>query len=157
MAMALKAAPAVQPVVTAADRKDEVDIYCGNISPVTQDFDDPLKWWKVNFYPFFVFRAVDMSQKENTGTLKYMAHVARDILAIPDVSISVECFFSSLKHTLSDARSSMTAETASVGIVTKEWLKSGLAEGVNYMEFIRINIKNIHIIFILYSYSTSLI
>jgi hypothetical protein len=65
--------------------------------------------------------------------------VARDILAIPGVSISAECLFSSLKHTLSNARSSMTAETASVDIVTKEWLKSGLAEGVDYMEFIRIN------------------
>jgi hypothetical protein len=40
-----------------------------------------------------------------------------------------------LNHTPSDARSSMTAETASVEIVTKEWLRSGLAEGVNYMDF----------------------
>lgn len=65
-----------------------------------------------------------------------MARVARDILAIPGVSISVERLFSSVKHTLSDARSSMTAETAAVDIVTKEWLKSGLAEDVDYMKFI---------------------
>jgi hypothetical protein len=58
-----------------------------------------------------------------------MGRVAWDILVIPGVSISVEHLFSSLKHTLSDARSSMTAETASVEIFTKEWLKSGLAEG----------------------------
>ena len=70
-----------------------------------------------------------------------MARVARDILAIPGVSISVERLFSGLKHTLSDARASMTAETASVDIVTKEWLKSGLAEGVNYMDFIKIHAK----------------
>ena len=70
-----------------------------------------------------------------------MARVARDILAIPGVSISVERLFSSLKHTLSDARASMTAETASVDIITKEWLKSGLAEGVNYMDFIKIHAK----------------
>jgi hypothetical protein len=76
--------------------------------------------------------------QENSGALKYMGRVARDILAIPGVSISVERLFSSLKHTLSDARSSMTAETASVDIVTKEWLKSGLAEGVNYTDFIKI-------------------
>ncbi|KAJ7710654.1 hypothetical protein B0H17DRAFT_914879, partial [Mycena rosella] len=46
--------------------------------------------------------------------------------------ISVERLFSSVKHSLSDARSSMTAETASVDIVTKEWLKSGLGKGINY-------------------------
>ncbi|KAJ7737172.1 hypothetical protein DFH07DRAFT_685844, partial [Mycena maculata] len=55
-----------------------------------------------------------------------------DILAIPGVSISVEHLFSSVKHTLSDACSSMIAETAVVDIVTKEWLKSGL----DYTEFI---------------------
>ena len=70
-----------------------------------------------------------------------MAQVARDILAIPGVSISVERLFSSLKHTLSDARSSMTAETASVGIVTKKRSKSGLGEGVNYMDFIKTHSK----------------
>ncbi|KAJ7021234.1 hypothetical protein C8F04DRAFT_892672, partial [Mycena alexandri] len=51
---------------------------------------------------------------------------------------SVERLFSSLKHTLSDARSSMTAETTSIDIVTKEWRKSGLDKGINYMDFIRI-------------------
>ncbi|KAJ7687508.1 hypothetical protein B0H17DRAFT_939352, partial [Mycena rosella] len=47
-------------------------------------------------------------------------------------TISVEHLFSSVKHSLSDARSSMTAEMASVDIVTKEWLKSGLGKGINY-------------------------
>ncbi|KAJ6629632.1 hypothetical protein B0H10DRAFT_1776203, partial [Mycena sp. CBHHK59/15] len=60
-----------------------------------------------------------------------MARVARDILAIPDVNISVEC--------LSDARSFMTAETVSLDIVTKEWLRSGLSKGVNYVDFIKIH------------------
>jgi len=32
----------------------------------------------------------------------------------------------------------MTAEMVSVDIVTKEWLKEGLAEGVNYTDFIKI-------------------
>ncbi|KAJ7795934.1 hypothetical protein B0H13DRAFT_2392880 [Mycena leptocephala] len=35
----------------------------------------------------------------------------------------------------------MTTETASADIITKEWLKSGLAQGVNYMDFIRIHGK----------------
>ncbi|KAJ7831822.1 hypothetical protein B0H14DRAFT_3463771 [Mycena olivaceomarginata] len=104
MAMALKAAPAVKTVSTTIDGKDEVELYCGNISPVSETFDDPLTWWK-----------------ENVGTLKYMARIARDILAIPGVSISVERLFSSLKHTLSDARSSMTAETAFSYVPNSGW------------------------------------
>ncbi|KAJ7236793.1 hypothetical protein C8J57DRAFT_1088019 [Mycena rebaudengoi] len=52
------------------------------------------------------------------------------------VSISVERLFSSLKHTLTDSRSSMTALTAPLDIVTKAWLKFGLGEDVNYMGFI---------------------
>ncbi|KAJ7768651.1 hypothetical protein DFH07DRAFT_736314, partial [Mycena maculata] len=60
-----------------------------------------------------------------------------DILPIPGVSISVEHLFSSVKHTLSDARSSMTAETAAVNIVTKEWLKPGL----DYTKFINAHRK----------------
>ncbi|KAJ7306290.1 hypothetical protein DFH08DRAFT_720868 [Mycena albidolilacea] len=55
------------------------------------------------------------------------------------VSISIEHLFSSVKHPLSDARSSMIAETVSVDIVTKEWLKSGLDQGINYMDFIKIH------------------
>jgi hypothetical protein len=77
--------------------------------------------------------------KQNEGTLKYIVRVVWDILAIPGVSISVERLFSSVKHTLSDARSSMTVETASVDFVTKEWLKLGLSQGVNYMDFIKIH------------------
>jgi hypothetical protein len=36
------------------------------------------------------------SLAKNSGTSKYMGYVARDILAIPRVSISVERLFSSL-------------------------------------------------------------
>jgi hypothetical protein len=60
--------------------------------------------------------------------------IARDILAIPGVSISVEWLFSSSKHTLSDSRSAMMAESASKTVVTKEWLKKGLGVGVNYLD-----------------------
>ncbi|KAF7346736.1 Reverse transcriptase-RNase H-integrase [Mycena sanguinolenta] len=88
MAMALKAAPILSTATgsttatVASDGKDEVELYCGNISPVADDFDDPLGWWK-----------------DNSGTLKYMGRVARDILAIPGVSISVERpFFESQTH-----------------------------------------------------------
>jgi hypothetical protein len=33
----------------------------------------------------------------------------------------------------------MNAETVSVDIFTKEWLKSGLGQGVNSMDFIKIH------------------
>ncbi|KIK72863.1 hypothetical protein PAXRUDRAFT_179767, partial [Paxillus rubicundulus Ve08.2h10] len=52
---------------------------------------------------------------------------------VPGVSVSVERLFSSTKHTLTDSRSSMTATTASKTVVTKEWLKKGLGEDVNYL------------------------
>jgi len=67
--------------------------------------------------------------QEMQGTLIFMSRVARDVLAIPGVGISCERLFSSVKRTLADSRSSMTAKTASVDIVTKEWLKAGLVEG----------------------------
>jgi hypothetical protein len=66
-----------------------------------------------------------------------LARIARDILAIPGVSISVERLFSSSKHTLSDSRSSLTAESASKTVIAKEWLKKGLGEGVDYLENVR--------------------
>ncbi|KAJ7459583.1 hypothetical protein B0H11DRAFT_1737037, partial [Mycena galericulata] len=53
---------------------------------------------------------------------------------LPGVGISVERLFSSLKH----IRTSMTADTVSVDVVYKEWLKAGVAEGVNYTDYIRI-------------------
>jgi hypothetical protein len=58
-----------------------------------------------------------------------LACIAHDILAIPEVSISVEQLFLSSKHTLSDLHSSMTAESASKTVVDKEWLKKGLGVG----------------------------
>jgi hypothetical protein len=67
-----------------------------------------------------------------------LALIARDILAIPGVSISVERLFSSSKHTLSDSRSAMTAESASKTVVAKEWLKKGLGVGINYLDDVRV-------------------
>src|SRR5271168_3406787 len=63
-----------------------------------------------------------------------MGHIARDILAIPGVSISVEWLFSSSEHTLSDTCSSLTAVSALKTVVVKEWLKKGFGEDVNYLD-----------------------
>ncbi len=59
--------------------------------------------------------------------------MARDIFAIPAASVSVERLFSSAKKTLTDARSSMSAETAAKTILTKEWLKKGLGDGLKFL------------------------
>ena len=88
------------------------------------------------------------------GYLGFMARVARDILAIPGVNISVERLFSSVKHTLTDARSSMTAEMAPLDIVTKERLKARLVDGINYMDFIKLIHSKPHLnIFKIYLHS----
>jgi hypothetical protein len=67
-----------------------------------------------------------------------LALIAHDILAVPAVSISVERLFLSSKHTLSDSRSAMTAESTSKMVIAKEWLKKGLGVGVNYLDDVRI-------------------
>ncbi|KAJ7339051.1 hypothetical protein DFH08DRAFT_964101 [Mycena albidolilacea] len=61
------------------------------------------------------------SAQSGRRSVKYMGYVAWDTLAIPGVGISVE--------------------KQSVDIITKEWLKSGLAEGVNYTDFIKVHEK----------------
>jgi hypothetical protein len=63
-----------------------------------------------------------------------LALIVCDILAIPSVSISVKCLFSSSKHTLSDMCSSMMAESASKTITTKEWLKKSFGYKVHYLD-----------------------
>lgn len=64
--------------------------------------------------------------------------IAHDILSIPGVSVSIEQLFSSSRHTMSDSRSSMTADMALKAVVTKERLKKGLGEGVKYLQGINI-------------------
>ncbi|TFK80675.1 hypothetical protein K466DRAFT_503485 [Polyporus arcularius HHB13444] len=68
-----------------------------------------------------------------------LSRIARDILAIPGVSIGVERLFSSCRHTLTDPRSSLSPDTASMTIICKEWLKRGLGDDVDYLEGISIH------------------
>jgi hypothetical protein len=77
---------------TAGDGKDEVDLYFHNISSVAPYFDDPLGWWKVSFAFLPQIRCSILS-KQNEGTLKYLARVVWDVLAIAGVSISVGRLF----------------------------------------------------------------
>ncbi|VDC00043.1 unnamed protein product [Peniophora sp. CBMAI 1063] len=64
--------------------------------------------------------------------------IVRDILAIHGVSVSVERLFSSSGLTLHDNRARLTAVMAGKTIITKEWLKRGFGEGVDYLEGVAI-------------------
>jgi len=97
----------------------ELEAYFSGTNPCLDG--DALRWWKTNATNYPV-----------------LAHIARDILATPGVSISVECLFSSSKHTLSDMRSSLTAVSASKTVVVKEWLKKGFGSDVNYLDGARV-------------------
>ncbi|TFY56694.1 hypothetical protein EVJ58_g7479 [Rhodofomes roseus] len=70
---------------------------------------DPLVWWKEHAHKFPV-----------------IASMARDFLAIPGASVSVECLFSASRHLCVDTRSSLKAETISEAMCSKQWLKDGL-------------------------------
>ena len=73
--------------------------------------------------------------------LLVLTHIACDILTITGVSILVEQLFSSSKHTLSDAWSSLSAESASKTVVSKEWLKNGFGEGLDYLDNVHTHTK----------------
>ena len=55
-----------------------------------------------------------------------IASMARDFLAIPGSSVSVERLFSASRHLCVDTRSAFKAETISEAMCAKEWLRNGL-------------------------------
>ncbi|KAF7360904.1 Dimer-Tnp-hAT domain-containing protein [Mycena sanguinolenta] len=73
--------------------------------------DAPLVWWKEYAYRFPV-----------------VARMARDFLAIPGTSVSVEHLFSRSRHLCHEARGSMKAETITQAILTKMRIKAGYLE-----------------------------
>jgi hypothetical protein len=54
--------------------------------------------------------------------------MARDFLAIPATSVSVEHTFSKSRHICSDLRSSLKAQTITEALLSKVWIRSGLFE-----------------------------
>lgn len=74
------------------------------------------------------------------GRHPVLVRAARDILAIPGVSVSVERMFSSLRHTLSDERASMVAQTIRMSVLSKERLKTNLGSG-KFTDFINVHSK----------------
>ncbi|KAJ7748155.1 hypothetical protein DFH07DRAFT_688671, partial [Mycena maculata] len=55
-----------------------------------------------------------------------LSRITHGILAIAGVSIAVKWLFSSSKHTMSDAWSSMAAATTAATLLKKEFLNAGL-------------------------------
>ncbi|KAJ3003160.1 hypothetical protein NUW54_g5447 [Trametes sanguinea] len=100
-------------------RPSEIDVYFTDVHPC--DENGALQWWK-----------------DHAAQFPVLALIARDILAIPGVSIAVERLFSSCRHTLRDARSSLSASSASMTVITKEWLKRGLGDNIDYLEQVSI-------------------
>ena len=54
------------------------------------------------------------------------------------MSVPVERLFSSSGLTLRDNRARLTATTAGKTVITKEWLKRGFGEGIDYLEGVAI-------------------
>ncbi|KAF7349507.1 Dimer-Tnp-hAT domain-containing protein [Mycena sanguinolenta] len=68
-----------------------------------------LKWWKENEHEFPI-----------------ISKIARDFLAIPGTSVSVERLFSSARHLCHESRASLNSKTISEAMLTKMWIKEGL-------------------------------
>ncbi|KAF7372567.1 hypothetical protein MVEN_00119300 [Mycena venus] len=73
------------------------------------DRNAPLTWWKEHEHDFPI-----------------TSKMARDFLAIPGTSVSVERLFSSARHLCHESRVSFKASTISEAMLTKMWIKDGL-------------------------------
>lgn len=110
---------------------EELDSYFRGTFPCDR-YDDVLHWWKVSNSPYYLPEScflTNVSQKHES-TFPILARMACDILAIPGVSISVERLFSVCRHVITEARCSMTANTARMTICAKEWLREGLGDEI---------------------------
>ena len=79
------------------------------MKPVGGDPNKPLAWWKIHASEYLT-----------------VTRMARDFLAIPGTSVSVERLFSKSRHLCSDLRSSLLAPTIMRAMLSKCWIKDGL-------------------------------
>ncbi|KAF4618026.1 hypothetical protein D9613_012868 [Agrocybe pediades] len=70
---------------------------------------NPLEWWKAHSLSF-----------------PTIARMARDFLAIPATSVSVERAFSQSRHICTDLRSSLKEKTIREALLSKAWIRAGL-------------------------------
>jgi len=57
-----------------------------------------------------------------------ISRMARDFLAIPATSVSVERTFSKSRHICMDLRSSLKAESVTQALLSKVWIHNGLLD-----------------------------
>jgi hypothetical protein len=89
---------------------------------------NPLIWWKVSalfdLCSTFLMSCVQIHAAE----FPILARMARDFLAIPATSVSVERVFSKSRHICGNLRSSLKEKTITMALLTKVWIRSGLFE-----------------------------
>jgi len=89
--------------------ESEIDRWCDFEGGKGTEGQNPLEWWKLY-----------------GGSFPVLSRLARDFLAIPATSVSVERTFSQSRHICSDLRSSMKAETIREALLSKVWINCGL-------------------------------
>jgi hypothetical protein len=87
--------------------------------------ENPLLWWKVCLF-VYTENLTNIQTQKNALEYPAFARMAKDYLAIPATSTSVERLFSSSKHICTATRSALKAETITMAMSVKHWLRSGL-------------------------------
>lgn len=102
-----------------------------------------LDWWKVCctssstrllIFSFIADVLMLHTSQAHSSEFPVLARIARDILAIPGVSVAVERLFSHCRKTLTEARSSLAADSSAKTVVCKDLLKLGLGDKISYLE-----------------------
>ena len=75
-----------------------------------------------------VTAAVQLGVQVHATEFPTIAQMARDYLAIPATSVSVEQVFSKSQHICRNLRSSLKEKTITMALLTKVWIWSGLFE-----------------------------
>ncbi len=89
---------------------------------------NPLLWWKVSMSFNLGFRNTSIGHQIHAPKFPIIARMARDYLAIPATSVSVERVFSKSRHICSNLRSSLKEDTVKMALLVKVWIQSGLFE-----------------------------
>jgi hypothetical protein len=93
------------------------------------ELSNPLGWYKVCEILLEMDAQSDSPlQQKNAGSFPTIARMARDFLAIPATSVSVERTFSKSRHICTDLRSSLKVETIQKALLSKVWIRDGLLD-----------------------------
>jgi hypothetical protein len=111
-------------MVEQEEQEDELTGYW-KLKPTSDAMAQPLQWWKVCGVSESDDLYLTLVQK-NAKDFPVLAKMARDFLAVPGASVSVECLFSSSKHICAATCSSLTASTITQALCVKHWYRSVL-------------------------------